>query len=286
MGEGTAISWADHTFNPWHGCTKVSPGCDRCYAETFSKRIGYSETGSKPAIWGKDAARRFFGTKHWAEPLGWDRAAEAARRQALVFCSSMADVFEPRDDLGEHRDRLWWTIEQTPHLIWLLLTKRPEWVPPMVAGRGWLKPYHWPQNVWIGTSVEDQQRADIRIPRLLNLPAPVRFLSCEPLLGPVDLAPWIDRVEQRTLDGTPSRVTYPSGIGWVIVGGESGPGHRPMDMDHAREIHRLCELAEIPFHFKQEGGLHGGGHLLEGELVQAFPALAGERGQAVAVRRG
>lgn len=259
MGETTAIKWTDHTFNPWWGCTRVSPGCNHCYAETFAKRTGN-------AVWGKDAPRRFFGDKHWAEPLKWDRAAAKAGRPALVFCASMADVFEDRPDLHDERARLFDLIDRTPHLIWQLLTKRPDNVLRLVPFR-WHS--HWPSNVWPGTTVEDQQRADERVQTLAELPAPVRFLSCEPLLGPVDLRMWLwlppfeDDERER-------------GIDWVIVGGESGPGHRNLDLNHARSLRDQCADAGVPFFFKQVGGQFptSGGDRLDGETLHAFPLSA------------
>ncbi|MGD9798878.1 MAG: DUF5131 family protein [Acidimicrobiia bacterium] len=251
MGATTAIAWTDHTFNPWWGCTNVSPGCDHCYAETFAKRTGHD-------VWGKDGERRFFGDKHWAEPLRWDRQAAEAGVRRLVFCASMADVFEPRSDLDEERWRLWRLIVATPHLTWQLLTKRPEQVMRFVP-IDWQG--SWPAHVWIGTTVEDQERADLRIPRLLAIPAPVRFLSCEPLLGPVSLAA-----------ATPAAVV--DGIGWVIAGGESGPGHRPLDVDHARWLRDQCKSEGIPFFFKQHGGRtpSAGGDLLDGMQYKDLPA--------------
>lgn len=238
MGEETAIAWTDHTYNPWWGCVNVSPGCDHCYAETFAKRTGHD-------VWGKDSGRRFFGEKHWNEPLKWT---------GRVFCASMADVFEMNHVLDDERERLWSLIDATPHLTWQLLTKRPENVLRLAPDR-WLE--DWPAHVWLGTTVEDQVRANIRIPRLLNVPGvAVRFLSCEPLLGPVVLSPWLN-----------------VGIGWVIVGGESGPGHRPMDLDDARIIRLECAMAEVPFFFKQVGGRtpKAGGDMLDGVEYKEFP---------------
>jgi protein gp37 len=264
MGADTAISWTDHTFNPWIGCQRVSPGCQHCYAETLNHRWGNDN-------WGANADRRVTSDANWRLPLKWNREAEAAGRRDLVFCASMADVFEMRADLMGARARLWALVDQTPHLTWQLLTKRPENVCWMVPG-SWLKA--WPSNVWIGCTAEDQQRADERIPHLLEVPAQVRFLSCEPLLGPVDLAPWIDRVEVRDGWGKVLRVDYPSQIAWVIVGGESGPGHRPLDLAHARDIHGMCRLARVPFFFKQVGGQHptSGGDRLDGVIYKEFPA--------------
>ena len=252
MGKDTAIGWTDHTYNPWWGCTRVSPGCARCYAETFAKRTGH-------AVWGQNAPRRTFGDKHWLEPLKWNRDAEAAGRPALVFCASMADVFEDHPEVVEERERLWRLIGQTQHLRWLLLTKRPEnvlgmvpwfWLPPEGA-----KVTHWPDNVWVGTTVEDQQRAAERLDHLAFIPAPVRFLSCEPLLGPVDLTPWIASVD------------------WIIAGGESGARHRPLNLDHARALRDQADAAGVPFFLKQIGGQYptSGGDELDGETRKAWP---------------
>lgn len=260
MGERTEIGWTDHTFNPWWGCARVSPACNHCYAEAFAKRTGH-------AVWGKGGDRRFFGDKHWGSPRKWDRAAETAGHPALVFCASMADVFEDRSDLDGHRDRLFTLIGETPHLIWLLLTKRPENVMDMVPagwhGSGYAdRPERlWPSNVWVGTTVEDQKRADERLPTLATIPAPVRFLSCEPLLGPVDLINHIESVD------------------WLIVGGESGAGHRPMDMQHARDLRQQAVLWDVPFFFKQIGGRtpKAGGDLLDGAAHKAWPMAAGCR---------
>lgn len=263
MGETTAIAWTDHTFNPWWGCTRVSPGCQHCYAEAFAKRTGNDVWGTSP--------RRFFGDKHWAEPLKWDRQAAADGRPHLVFCASMADVFEDRPDLMTPRARLFRLIESTPHLIWQLLTKRPQSVGPLTPVEWW-QDGGWPPNAWIGTTVEDQQRADERIPKLAKIPAPVRFLSCEPLLGPVNIERWL-------LTGP--RITGPADpnlgrtwVDWVICGGESGPGHRPLDLDHARSLRDQC--VDVPFFFKQVGGRTPttGGDLLDGEQLKAFPAEA------------
>ena len=228
----------------------MSPGCQNCYAEAFAKRTGN-------AVWGKTADRRRFGDKHWHEPLRWDRAARDAGKPSLVFCASMADVFEDRDDHWPDRLRLWHTIKRTPHLEWQLLTKRPENVRGMVPAY-WLTG-DWPPNVWLGVTVEDQLRAEERIPWLQCIPAPVRFLSCEPLLGYVELG------EELT-----------EGVGWIIVGGESGPNHRPLDPDDARALRDEAERFGIPFLFKQHGGHRptSGGDLLDGRQHKAFPARA------------
>ena len=273
MGEATTISWTDHTFNPWWGCARVSPGCQHCYAETFAKRTGHD-------VWGQGGRRRF-GDRHWNEPLRWNDAAEEAGRPALVFCASMADVFEDRADHEPDRERLWNLIRDTPWLEWQLLTKRPENVLGMVPPT-WADGL-WPLHVWIGCTVEDQQRASQRIPHLLDIPAAVRFLSCEPLLGPVSLSAWTHPSSHLTdgwwHDGCPACLLRRAkggrtSIDWVILGGESGPGHRPLDLDHARSVRDQCAAAGVPFFFKQVGGHHPttGGDLLDGRQHKAFPA--------------
>lgn len=252
MGTDTAIGWTDHTFNPWMGCTKVSPACDHCYAEAISKRTGKAQ-------WGDDADRIVTSEAYWRNPHKWNREAAAGtpgpntgRPDHLVFCASMADVFEARSDLDATRERLWALIDSTRYLTWLLLTKRPEQVMRRVPVE-WAM--YWPKNVWIGTTVEDQERADLRIPYLAEIPAPVRFLSCEPLLGPVDLLNHADAVQ------------------WVIAGGESGVGHRPLDLDSVRSLRQQCQRSAIPFFFKQVGGRTptAGGNELDGRTWHEFP---------------
>lgn len=235
MAKNSSIEWCHHTFNPWWGCVRVSPGCVHCYAETFDRRVH----GVGKEHWGVRSPRRFFGDKHWNEPLKWSAAAERAGERHRVFCASMADVFEDREDLTPHRRRLFYLIEQTPALDWLLLTKRPENVMRLVplAWRG-----TFPGNVWMGTSAEDQQRADERIPALLGVPAVVRFLSCEPLLGPVDL---LGVETPEGVDGTC--------VDWVIVGGESGGGSRGFNVRWARTIVEQCRRAGVPVFVKQLG---------------------------------
>lgn len=256
MAKDSNIGWTHHTFNPWWGCMKVSPGCANCYALTFSKRVGYD-------IWGPSATttRRLFGTAHWNEPLKWNEAAKRAGAQHRVFCASMADVFEDHPFVESERAKLWSLLERTNSLDWLLLTKRPENVGRMTPWRHNPEGLIWP-TVWLGTSVEDQERAEERIPALVdpNHPVGVLFLSCEPLLGPLDLTPWLGR------------------IGWVIVGGESGPGHRPMRTEWVRAIRDQCQAAGVPLYYKQGGGLYPGkDRVLDGRTHDEFPtpALAG-----------
>ena len=194
MGKNSSIEWTDHTFNPWWGCEKVSPACTHCYAEAWARRVGAD-------LWGSEAPRRFFSDDHWRQPIRWNLEAQAKKRRARVFCASMADVFEQRDDVECERRRLWGLIEETPWLNWLLLTKRAVSIERSVPWRS-----AWPDNVWIGTTVENQRQATKRVPALLSLNAKVRFLSCEPLLGPIDL----------------SRYDVVGHLDWVIAGGESG----------------------------------------------------------------
>ncbi|MEZ5386187.1 MAG: phage Gp37/Gp68 family protein [Prosthecobacter sp.] len=227
MAKNSSIEWTHHTFNPWWGCVKVSAACDNCYAETWAKRVGAD-------VWGSQAKRRFFGDKHWSEPHVWNTNAALKKVRYRVFCASMADVFENRPELNEWRTRLWKLIEDTPNLDWLLLTKRPQNVAKMVS---WGE--DWPSNIWLGTTVENQNMAEKRIPHLLRMPAKVRFLSCEPLLGPIDLGHWKKTSERR--------------IDWVIAGGESGPHSRPMHPLWAKKLRDHCAKNGIAFHFKQWG---------------------------------
>jgi protein gp37 len=263
MGKTTDISWTDHTFNPHWGCFKVSPGCTNCYAETFAKRVGQQ-------IWGppKTTERRLFGDKHWAEPLHWNAEAEKAGERRRVFCASMADVFEDHPQLPPVRRRLWNLIEDTPYLDWLLLTKRPENIATMLPQK------YWP-NVWLGTSTEDQQRADERVPVLLRYRdrVPVLFLSVEPQIGPISLRRYLE-LEPTVSGGWMRWSPDPRPlIDWVIVGGESGPKHRPFDEDWARSLRDQCQAAGVAFHYKQFGGrTHAeGGCLLDGREHKEFP---------------
>jgi len=248
MAENTKIEWADDTFNPWIGCTMVAPECTNCYAKTMmDDRYGKVK-------WGPKGTRALTSAANWKKPLQWDKAAAAAGVKRRVFCASLADVFEDNMavepcevrgifDLDEARAALWSLIEKTPNLIWLLLTKRPENIRAMVPER-WLAP--WPANVWTGTSAGCQETADKNIPALLQVPGP-HFLSCEPMLGPVDLTkPCDDEL------GVPSDALE-MGIQWVIVGGESGPGARPMHPDWARGLRDQCASAGVSFFFKQWG---------------------------------
>lgn len=232
----TLIEWAHHTVNFWWGCAKVSPACEHCYALAMAAR------------WKADLVK-------WG-PLGarWIRrkAAIEARVAAgkgprkgtppRIFVNSMSDTFEDHPALDEPRALMLSLIASLPGANWLLLTKRPQNARRMVPFR-WLT--DWPAHVWIGTTVEDQEHAEERIPHLLDIPAAVRFLSCEPLLGPLDLTSWIGDLLQRP----PSF----GEIHWCIAGGESGPGARPMHPDWPRSLRDQCAAAGVPFFFKQWG---------------------------------
>jgi protein gp37 len=207
-------------------------------------------------VWGPGKTRRVTADENWRKPRRWDRAAKVAGHAARVFCGSMCDVFEDSDEAEACRPRLWNLIWETPHLDWLLLTKRPERIkeclPPdwLALGCGGYS------NVWLGTSVEDESVAH-RAVTLAAVPATVRFISYEPALGP--LAHAVDL----------------TGIDWVIYGGESGPGHRPNDPQWARDMRDLCRARSVAFFYKQSGGNRPGeGTLLDGALIQDFPKSA------------
>lgn len=261
MGKNTHIQWCHHSWNPWWGCLKVSEECKYCYAEDIAAHYGHQ-------VWGPatNTTRRLFGAKHWQEPLAWNRRAEKQGHRQSVFCASMADVFEDHSAVTEERLKLWELISQTPWLNWLLLTKRPENILAMAPwGRD-----PWPDNVWIGTSAGLQKHAEERIPLLLRVPAAVRFVSCEPLLGPLDLRPWLTTGQSQPR------------LNWVIAGGESGIHARPMQMAWPRSLRDQCQETGTAYFFKQVGGRYhnSGGRELDGrtwdEIPPEFLAVASE----------
>lgn len=228
--QNSNIEWTDHTFNPWWGCQKVSEGCKNCYAETLDKRFGHE------THWGPGSARKPMSEKYWRAPIQWNAQATAAGIRAKVFCASMADVFEDHLSVGPWRRMLWELIEKTPNLIWQLLTKRAQNIERMVPMK-WLK--WFPANVWIGGSAENQERLEEQAAHLAVISCDVRFLSCEPLLGPLTL---------------PVDCNDGSGFfDWIIVGGESGPGARPMHPDWARSLRDQAKEQNAAFFFKQWG---------------------------------
>lgn len=243
MGKDSGIEWTHHTFNPWWGCVKVSCGCDRCYAEVLANRWAFK-------IWGQNAERRQFGDAHWAEPKKWNRAAEASGVNQRVFCGSMCDIMEPREDLHPLRERLYHTILDTPSLTWLLLTKRPQEFKRLL-------PEEWvmdgcPENVWLMTTVESSEYL-WRVEHLREVPARVYGLSMEPLLGGFS-------AEQL-------RQTLP-GIGWIITGHESGHGARKTEDIWTRTLRDVSAGLDIPFFYKQAN--------ISGK-VESLPALDGRQ---------
>lgn len=264
MSANSKIEWCDHTFNPWIGCQAISPGCANCYAAAWAKRYG------------RDFANRTL-SKTWAQPKLWNAQAESFHaqhgRRQRVFCASLADVFD-NEVPPEWRSELFMLISETPNLDWLILTKRignaaktlPAWYQDPEAwefGNGVAHP-----NVWLGATVVNQEEANRDIPKLLATPARVRFLSMEPLLGPVDLTPAYLPCPNaaacmcsdfdtgsteccRQCDHT--GIGDEMGIDWVIAGGESGPGARPSHPDWFRSLRGQCAAAGVPFMFKQWG---------------------------------
>ena len=292
MGEHTRIEWCDHTFNPWIGCTKVSPGCDGCYAERSPPVRVLRSRAREP--WGPDGARYL--TNVWGDPLRWNKRHDAffaqhGRRQR-VFCASLADVFDNQVPEAWRFDLLN-LIADTPNLDWLLLTKRIGNAKAMLdafmqsdghRGECW---DGWP-NVWLGATVVNQAEADRDIPKLLQVPARVRFLSVEPMLGPVDLgiAAPCDHVRRSCDD-----IGCHRALSWVICGGESGPHARPMHPDWARSLRDQCAAAGVPFLFKQWGEwCPRGPESLGYPSVDGVPRVrltdAGQDGQDLASRGG
>jgi protein gp37 len=223
MGRQTNISWTDSTFNPWIGCTKVSAGCKFCYAEGLNHRYGHDN-------WGPGKTRRMTTDTYWRQPLKWNREAADAGERLRIFCASMADVFDPEAPMGG-RERLWQMIEATPMLDWLLLTKRPQNITKMVPPTWLDKPQF---NVWYGTSVEDDKVA-YRIDQLAAVPAAIRFLSIEPMIGEVSFGESFSKMN------------------WAIFGGESGFGARPMAMHWVRRGLRHCRKSGVTPFVKQLG---------------------------------
>ena len=252
MAENTKIEWAHHTFNPWIGCTKVGPGCDNCYAADLSKaRLGVP--------WGPGEPRRHTAASTWKQPRAWNNRAAKLGIRYRVFCASLADVFDNEVPTA-WRAELFQLIRETPHLDWLLVTKRIGNAAKMAEAAGGL-----PENVWLGATIVNQLEADRDIPKLLAVKGPrFRFLSMEPLLGPVDLrtlstlqfrdAEMLDALSGQLSgmfgDYCPTRLPA---LDWIIVGGESGPNARPMHPDWARNIRDQCAAAGVPFLFKQWG---------------------------------
>jgi protein gp37 len=229
MPTQTKIPWTDSTFNPWLGCTHVSPGCDHCYAESMNRFYGWNG-----GDWGEKAPRKITAEGNWKVPLKWEReAAQGFKGKSgarhLVFGGDLCDLFDHHGPDGARQD-LWSLIRNTPHLTWQLLTKRPQNFRRFLPA-DWGKGY---ENVWLGVSVDDRKHGYPRVDVLRETPARVRFLSCEPLLEDI-----------RDIDL--------GGIHWVIVGGESGPKARPFDLAWARALKANCGRNGAAFFFKQLG---------------------------------
>jgi len=299
MGRETGIEWCNHTFNCWIGCEKVSPACTNCYAEN-STPVRVAATKFSLKLWGAEstgAVRRVASEAMWKEPVKWNKEAQKLGVRRKVFCASLADVFEdyngpitthegvqlfkladgsigPLPDdvtvysdtikpltLTDIRQRLFSLIDSTPHLDWLLLTKRPENVQKLWPFGWYSDEFSW-SNVWMGITVENQKYLDERLPHLLSIPAVVRWLSIEPMLGPMRLPfgkVWCracNRYEEKLCmdHGSPCFIGQASAtdlIDWAIVGGESGDHRRSMNLDDARSLREQCKAAGIAYFFKQ-----------------------------------
>ncbi|MDE2096717.1 MAG: phage Gp37/Gp68 family protein [Patescibacteria group bacterium] len=280
MGDRSNIDWCDATWNPVTGCSHVSPGCERCYAEALSLRRGWSKHP-----WGAQYAAEnvVLHPDRLDQPLHW-------KKPRRVFVNSMSDLFHeqvPWDFIA----KVFAIMQRCPRHTFQILTKRPERMQAFVSdvderaghliradGNNWPLP-----NVWLGVSVEDQRRADERIPLLLQTPAAVQFVSYEPALGPVDFSKYLrccPSCGQPRPDRYADSCAYCEGghfgIDWLICGGESGPNHRPFDLDWARSARDQCQAAGVKFFFKQVGGItpKAGGRLLDGCEWNEYPEAA------------
>jgi protein gp37 len=240
MGFNSKIEWTTHTFNPWIGCQKVSPGCDHCYAESLmDTRLGKVK-------WGPHGERVRTSPANWAKPFQWAKAAAREGVRPRVFCASLADWLDNKVD-AQWREDLAVVIEETPQLDWLLLTKR-------IENFDRLSPWHddnVPKNVWLGVTAEDQPSFDRRWPILANIRACVRFISYEPAIGPLSL-----------------REAYPAPE-WIICGGESGASARMMNPAWAYALKDECATAGVPFFMKQMTGKQP---IPDDLLVRQFPS--------------
>jgi protein gp37 len=286
MGDKSRIEWTDATWNPVTGCSKVSPGCAHCYAETLAltRLAGSPGYGGDPWTPENAAVNVVLRPERLDQPLRW-------KRPRRVFVNSMSDLFHELVPF-DYIDRVFGVMQQAPHHTFQVLTKRPERMQEYVSGHGTLlgraheviKVVNeqmldggpawpgWPlPNVWLGTSVENQHWAEVRIPQLLATPAAIRFLSCEPLLGPIDFSNVTRRSDAVAQLGKRAL----TGIDWVIAGGESGPQHRPVDLDWVRSLRDQCVAAGVAFMFKQVGGRtsKAGGRELDGRSWDEFPLV-------------
>lgn len=234
MGKETNIAWTDSTFNPWIGCTNVSPGCNNCYAEVLDHRFGGNH-------WGKGAPRRVTGEAYWKQPLHWNKQAREANEVTRVFCGSQCDVMDDEAPAGM-RERLWDLIDQTPYLTWLLLTKRPHRYNRYLPNR------FQQDNLILGTTSENQEFYNVRWPHLRIAAHDYglrSFISYEPAIGPLSMKDWVYSPENNTTDDARD---YPD---WLIFGGETGVGRRPVNMKWAKDIKGECEDNGVAFFMKQ-----------------------------------
>jgi protein gp37 len=281
MADKTGIEWTDATWNPTTGCDRVSPGCDHCYAMTLAPRLKAMGSAKYQTDGDPRTSGPGFGyAEHEGaldQPLRWTRP----RR---IFVNSMSDLFHG-DATREFQAKVWAVMALAPQHTFQVLTKRPGIMRSVLSSESWRADVErnvawqseqvvpWPlPNVWVGTSVESQPWARRRIPALLDTPAAVRFLSCEPLLGPVDLT------EPLATWAAGREVQVNQHLHWVIAGGESGPGARPMDLDWARGLRDQCGDARVAFHYKQQGSGDGGPksrRTLDGRTWDEFPETTG-----------
>ena len=257
MPDQSAIEWTDATWNPTTGCTRVSAGCDHCYAERLSRTLLARTCRARlPVINSRENRRNPFAVRVWPERLSVPATWREPRR---VFVNSMSDLFHKEVPENFARRCFQVMLDVNRH-VYQLLTKRPARAAAFVRRHRDMFPRGLPGHVWIGTSVEDQT-VDYRVRHLLAVPAVVRFLGCEPLIGPLDLSGFMN-----------GRAGY-HGLHWVIVGGESGVGARPMDAGWARSLRDQCRRGRVPFFFKQWGGRtpKAGGRELDGAVWDEYP---------------
>lgn len=294
MAKDSLIEWCRHTFNGWIGCTALSPACDHCYAQALAERF-------KWAKWGAAEPRHRTSEATWRQPLAWNRAAQQAGERHRVFANSLSDVADAEVPIEWFVD-LMELIGQTPHLDWMLLTKRPKVLQARLedpasraaylhgrrkAGMPSLDSWRFP-NIWVGTTAEDQKMADLRIPQLLAIDAVCHFVSGEPLLGPLDIARWLYpthwhwdakyKTPEEALAAGAYAERKPQGLvsararflKLVIAGGESGQGARPILLDAARSLRDQCAAARTAFFFKQWGE-----YLPVGQVLPGFGKILG-----------
>lgn len=294
MSDKTGIEWTDATWNPVRGCTKVSPGCKNCYAERLhnQRQLAYSQGKKVPRLYAEPFEKVQLLPERLPAPLHW-------RKPRRIFVNSMSDLFH-EDVPDDFIDRVFAVMALCPQHTFQILTKRAQrmraymdrlarspgcadQVSDAARQMGHAVSFAWPfPNVWLGVSVEDQPRADERVPELLATPAAVRFISAEPLLGPVNLSAALftqppegepdESAEAGGLWNGP-RALGEKGVSWVIVGGESGPGARPMHPEWARGLRDQCAAAGVPFFFKQWGGKNkkAAGRILDGRTWDQMP---------------